>query len=130
MCSVMGDDCKIHFIPSRRCWIPCHVKFDTETVLEMFTPNKRRIEWRKSFGEDRKSFNWAVWDTLLDVKTVKKKSRCFDFHHEITTDGVSVSFEGQAYEHHKAYVVSVLSKYTTGKSCGSRSWEEKHPYHV
>lgn len=45
---------------------------------------KRRLEWRKGFGEDRKAFNNSVWGTLL-------KSRTFSFHHEITTDGVAVS---------------------------------------
>ncbi len=38
ICKAMGDHCKIHFIPSRRSWVPYHVKLDTETVLKIFTP--------------------------------------------------------------------------------------------
>lgn len=91
LCRAMGDDCKIQFLPSRRSWVPCHVKFDTESVLQMFVPYKTRVEWRKRFGEDRKGFNDAVWDTILDSKKVDSKSRKFSFHHELSTDGVAAS---------------------------------------
>ena len=91
LCKAMGEDCKIHFLPSRRSWVPCHVKFDTESVLQMFTTNRRRMEWRRSFGEDRIAFNKSVWCTLLKCKKVDSKSRKFSFHHELSTDGVSVS---------------------------------------
>ena len=82
---------KVQFLPSRRSWVPCHVKFDTESILQMFTPNKRRLEWRKRFGEDRKAFNESVWGTILKCKKINSKSRTFSFHHELSTDGVAVS---------------------------------------
>lgn len=40
ICDAMGEECKVHFLPLRRSWVPCHVKFDTKSVVEMFTPNK------------------------------------------------------------------------------------------
>jgi len=67
---------------------------DTETVLEMFFPFKERVTWRKKFGpgeQDRKAFNTAVWNRILRMQKVRSKSRSYAFHHEITTDGVSVS---------------------------------------
>ncbi len=88
ICNAMGKECKVHLLPSRRSWVPCHIKFDTESILEMFIPYKRRMEWRKSFGEDKKAL---VWGKLLRIKVVKSKSRSFTFHHKITTDGVAVS---------------------------------------
>ena len=91
LCRLLGEQCKVHFLPSRRSWVPCHVKFDTESVLQMFISYKRRVEWRKRFGEDRKSFNIAVWESLVKAKVMASKSRHFEFHHEITTDGVAVS---------------------------------------
>lgn len=51
ICKAMGEECNINFLPSRRSWVPCHVKFDTESVLEMFTPCKRRMDWRRSFDQ-------------------------------------------------------------------------------
>lgn len=91
ICKILGNDCKMQFLPSRRSWVPCHVKFDTESILQMFTPSKRRLEWRRSFGEDRKAFNDSVWGTILKCKKVESKSRNFSFHHELSTDGVAVS---------------------------------------
>lgn len=91
LCKEMGDDCKIQFLPSRRSWIPCHVKFYTENVLQMLGPYKSRLEWRRRFGEDRKAFNDSVWCTILKRKKVESKIRKFSFHHELSTDGVAVS---------------------------------------
>ena len=88
LCKAMGEDCKIHFLNSQRSWVPCHVKFDTESMLQMFTPYRRQMEWRRSFGEE---FNNSVCGTLLKCKKVDSKSKKFSFHHELLTDGVSVS---------------------------------------
>ena len=60
--------------------------------MEMCTPSKERVAWRRKFGEqERKAFNTAVWDRILHLKKVNSKSKSFTFHHEITTDGISVS---------------------------------------
>ena len=39
---------KIHFLPTRTSNVPCHAKFDTETMAQMFVPYKERVEARKS----------------------------------------------------------------------------------
>ncbi len=98
ICHALGEKGKTCFLPSRRSWVPCHCKVDTEGALEMFTPYSERVKLRKSFGkEDRKAFNDAVWEEILDSKKVAKKSKSFKFHHEISTDGVSALFETKAF---------------------------------
>lgn len=89
---IMGDLCTTSIIPTRRSNIPCHSKFDIEAIGEIFLPYKKRGEIRKAAG-DRKVYNDVVWKNVLKVWLVKKKVRCsgFEFHHEITTDGVSVT---------------------------------------
>ncbi len=92
ICHALGEKGKTCFLPSRRSWVPCHCKVDTEGALEMFTPYSERVKLRKSFGkEDREAFNDAVWEEILDSKKVAKKSKSFKFHHKISTDGVCMS---------------------------------------
>ena len=82
---------KIHFLPTRTSNIPCHAKFDTETMAQMFVPYKERVEARKS-ALDREDYNDWVWTKVVDwSQMVFRKMKGFKFHHEISTDGVAVS---------------------------------------
>ena len=81
------------FLPFRRSSVPCHSKFDTEAIGQLFVPNSQRKRERKEAGEDRKAYNEKVWTKILRLEKVnaKMKNAGFSFHHEITTDGVAVS---------------------------------------
>ncbi len=63
-----------------------------EFLVQLFLPNKRCVEERESSGKDyRKEFNDSVWNGFVDRKKVDSKIKTFQFHHEMTTDGVAVS---------------------------------------
>ena len=53
---------------------------------------KGRVELRKD-EEDRKNYNDVVWEKVLKTEMITKKLKNigYKFHHEIMTDGVSVS---------------------------------------
>ncbi len=73
--------------------MPCHSKFDTEAIAQLFVPHSQRKRERKEAGKDRKAYNEKVWTKILRLEKVnaKMKNAGFSFHHEITTDGVAVS---------------------------------------
>ena len=71
--------------------MPKHLKIDTETLAQLFVPYKEAVTARKD-APTRSAFNDWVWDRLLDRRKVDRKLRKgFRFHHEISTDGVSIS---------------------------------------
>ena len=49
------------FLPFRRSSVPCHSKFDTEAIAQLFVPHSQRKRERKEAGEDRKAYNEQVW---------------------------------------------------------------------
>lgn len=77
-------------MPTRRTSIPCHCKFDTEALSQLFIPYKKRVEARKLLV-DRADYNEWVWDKAVDIGRLKRRVKSFKFHHEISTDGVSAS---------------------------------------
>ncbi len=49
LCTELGEEnCKLSFCPTRSSCVPCHCKFDTESPAQLFLPNKRCLEKRKS----------------------------------------------------------------------------------
>ena len=84
-----GDIC---FAPLRRSCIPRHVKLDTEALAQIFVPHRKAAEARKAAGiSNRLHYNDWVWGHVINRRVVDGKSRKYKFHHEIVTDGVSVS---------------------------------------
>lgn len=81
---------KPSFMPTRRGNIPCHCKFDTESLSQILIPYKERVDARKLLV-DRTLYNEWVWEKFLDIRAVSKKLKGYNFHHEITTDGISAS---------------------------------------
>ncbi len=67
------------------------MKMDTEAMVQAFVPYKTVVEMRQSLPDDRFSYNEWVWSGIVDTKKISRKSRSFRFHHEMMTDGVSVS---------------------------------------
>ena len=79
-------------MPSRSSFVPRHVKFETVNLLEMLVPSAERTKWRGRYKpEDVKAFNEDVWGTYFNLGRMKAKCKSFNFHHEITNDGISAS---------------------------------------
>ena len=76
-------------MPTRRANVPCHVKMDTECIAQLFLSGSDRSTARKN-AASRTAYNNWVWERVLK-RGVKFARGGFVFHHEITTDGVSVS---------------------------------------
>ncbi len=68
-----------------RCGVPRHVKIDTETLAQILVPYKEAVLARKDGPITRTGRGARCWDR----NKVDRKG--FHFHHEVTTDGVSVS---------------------------------------
>ncbi len=88
LCRELGaEECKFSFCPTRSSCIPCHCKMDTESLAQLILPRKECVKARNDFGKDgRKEYNEVVRRKKID-----SKFKTFSFHHEISTDGVSVS---------------------------------------
>ncbi len=93
LCRELGaEDCKFSFCPTRSSCIPCHCKMDTESLAQLILPRKECVKARNDFGKDgRKEYNDWVWNKVVRRKKIDSKFKTFSFHHEISTDGVSVS---------------------------------------
>lgn len=57
---------KRHFLPTRTSNVPCHAKFDTETIAQMLVAYKERTEARK-LAVTREDYNDWVWNKAFDL---------------------------------------------------------------
>ena len=81
----------ICFAPLHTSCIPRHVKIDTETLAQIVIPHREAVQARKD-ATTRLNYNDFIWNKILNSKVVDGKlKKGFHFHHEITTDGYSVS---------------------------------------
>ena len=61
-------DQRVHFMPSRRSFVPKHVKLETLNLLEMLAPADERVKWRERFGPgDVKAFTPELAQKLKGV---------------------------------------------------------------
>ncbi len=76
--------------------MPCHSKFDTEAIAQLFVPHSQRKRERKEAGEDRKAYNEKVWTKILRLEKVnaKMKNAGFSFHHRWSSS-ISLILEGE-----------------------------------
>ena len=63
----------VNFLPVRKSCIPCHSKFDTETVGLMFIKAKDRKK-KRSEAENRSDYNDYVWSNVLKIEKIRKKN--------------------------------------------------------
>ena len=74
------------------CYVPCHCKWDTEAIAQVFLPRKKEVLEKKKVRISAPDFNEAVWRQVLKMTLVQKMlRRGWKFHHEISTNGVSIS---------------------------------------
>jgi len=75
-------------LPLRNNIIPKHIILDTACVISLFCPeNKKKGELLKNVKENQ----YDVWNNLLNLQHKTFKSKHYQFHHQIQTDGISCS---------------------------------------
>ena len=75
----------------RTSCVPRNIKINTETVSQIAIKYSDAVAAKKQ-AAFRSDFNNWVWNQVLDRRKLDHKWRKgFNFHHKITTDGVSVS---------------------------------------
>jgi hypothetical protein len=72
----------------RNSIIPKHIILDTATIVSFFCPeNKKKSTLLKQIKENQ----YDVWNNLLNLQHKTFKSKYYQFHHQIQTDGISCS---------------------------------------
>jgi len=75
-------------LPLRNNIIPKHIILDTACIISLFCPeNKKKGELLKNVKENQ----YDVWNNLLDLQHKTFKSKYYQFHYQIQTDGISCS---------------------------------------
>jgi hypothetical protein len=75
-------------LPLRNNIIPKHIILDTACIISLFCPeNKKKGELLKNVKENQ----YDVWNNLLNLQHNTFKSKHYQFHHQIQTDGISCS---------------------------------------
>jgi hypothetical protein len=75
-------------LPLRNNIIPKHIILDTACIISLFCPeNAKKGELLKNVKENQ----YDVWNNLLNLQHKTFKSKNYQFHYQIQTDGISCS---------------------------------------
>ncbi len=75
-------------LPLRNNIIPKHIILDTACIISLFCPeNAKKGELLKSVKENQ----YDVWNNILNLLHKTFKSKHYQFHYQIQTDGISCS---------------------------------------
>jgi hypothetical protein len=75
-------------LPLRSNIIPKHIILDTACIISLFCPeNAKKGELLKNVKENQ----YDVWNNLLNLQHKTFKSKHYQFHYQIQTDGISCS---------------------------------------
>jgi len=75
-------------LPLRNNIIPKHIILDTACIISLFCPeNAKKGELLKNVKENQ----YDVWNNLLNLQNKTFKSKHYQYHHQLQTDGVSCS---------------------------------------
>jgi hypothetical protein len=75
-------------LPLRNNIIPKHIIFDTACIISLFCPeNAKKGELLKNVKENQ----YDVWNNLLNLQHKTFKSKHYQYHHQLQTDGISCS---------------------------------------
>ena len=75
-------------LPLRNNIIPKHIILDTACIISLFCPeNAKKGELLKNVKENQ----YDVWNNLLNLQHKTFKSKHYQFHYQIQTDGISCS---------------------------------------
>ena len=75
-------------LPLRNNIIPKHIILDTACIISLFCPeNAKKGELLKNVKENQ----YDVWNNLLNLQHKTFKSKYYQYHHQLQTDGISCS---------------------------------------
>jgi hypothetical protein len=75
-------------LPLRNNIIPKHIILDTACIISLFCPeNAKKGELLKNVKENQ----CDVWNNLLNLQHKTFKSKYYQYHHQLQTDGISCS---------------------------------------
>jgi hypothetical protein len=75
-------------LPLRNNIIPKHIILDTACIISLFCPeNAKKGELLKNVKENQ----YDVWNNLLNLQHKIFKSKNYQYHHQLQTDGISCS---------------------------------------
>ena len=75
-------------LPLRSNIIPKHIILDTACIISLFCPeNAKKGELLKSVKDNQ----YDIWNNLLNLQHKTFKSKYYQFHYQIQTDGISCS---------------------------------------
>ena len=75
-------------LPLRNNIIPKHIILDTACIISLFCPeNAKKGELLKNVKENQ----YDVWNNLLNLQHKTFKSKHYQYHHQLQTDGISCS---------------------------------------
>jgi hypothetical protein len=75
-------------LPLRNNIIPKHIILDTACIISLFCPeNAKKGELLKNVRENQ----YDVWNNLLNLQHKTFKSKHYQFHYQLQTDGISCS---------------------------------------
>ena len=75
-------------LPLRNNIIPKHIILDTACIISLFCPeNAKKGELLKKVKENQ----YDIWNNLLNLQHKTFKSKHYQYHHQLQTDGISCS---------------------------------------
>jgi len=75
-------------LPLRNNIIPKHIILDTACIISLFCPeNAKKSELLKKVKENQHD----IWNSLLNLQDKTFKSKYYQFHYQLQTDGISCS---------------------------------------
>ena len=79
-------------LPLRNNIIPKHIILDTATIISLFCPANNKEGTKKGeMHKNIKVYQHDVWNNLLNLQHKTFKSKHYQFHYQIQTDGISCS---------------------------------------
>src|SRR6056300_1301828 len=79
-------------LPLRNNVIPKHIILDTATIISLFCPANNKEGTKKGeMHKNIKVYQHDVWNNLLNLQHKTFKSKHYQFHYQIQTDGISCS---------------------------------------
>ena len=78
-------------LPLRNNIIPKHIILDTACIISLFCPANSKKRRRERLFKAIKENQYDVWNNLLNLQHKTFKSKHYQFHYQIQTDGISCS---------------------------------------
>ena len=79
-------------LPLRNNIIPKHIILDTATIISLFCPANNKEGTKKGeMHKNIKLYQHDVWNNLLNLQHKTFKSKHYQFHYQLQTDGISCS---------------------------------------